>query len=138
MRNQTSRCSDYDGCSLTQRVELLIVSVAIVSSIYSHRTDAVKIISKALHSLVYLLGKFTRRAHDETVDGILWESLVMCVESIVKKGEDREQISRCLASACLRYAHYVVTLEYRLYGSLLDRSTLFESHVIKSIENVVV
>ena len=57
---QTTWGGNQDIRPQTHPLQLLIITVTIVSTIDSHAAHTVKIIAEALHRLVYLLGKFTR------------------------------------------------------------------------------
>ena len=55
----TRRCNHHVGTH-AEAFQFLVVSVSVVSAIHSHAAYALQIIAKALHGLVYLLGKFAR------------------------------------------------------------------------------
>ena len=61
MLEQTSWRSDNHVSTHLQAFHLLVAAVAIVTTIYCHTADTVKIIAEALHSLIYLLGQLASR-----------------------------------------------------------------------------
>ena len=100
-----------------------IEAVAVVTTIDGHAADAIEIVAKALHGLVYLLGQFTGGRHDDAVDGILGKT------SVVEHAEDRQQISRCLACSGLCYTDKVLTVKYFWNTLFLNGCHLLEVHI---------
>ena len=71
MTKQSARSSNKHIGTHTHRAQLLVVAVAIVTTINGHTTYIVEIVAEALHGLVYLLCKLACGRHDYSVDGIL-------------------------------------------------------------------
>ena len=111
---------------------LLVVAPSIVAAIDGHTADTVEIVAEAFHRLVYLLGEFAGRTHNDAVDGIVG------IEPVVDEAEDGEKIGGGLAGACLGYAYHVAPVEYLGDTCLLDRSAGLKTHVIERIEYVVI
>ena len=59
--DEATWCGDDNIGTHTETLQLLIVTVAVVSTIYSHAAHVLQIIAKALHRLVYLLCELTGR-----------------------------------------------------------------------------
>ena len=131
MRYQSSRSGDNDVGSKAHALHLLVVTVAVVATVHGHARHVGQVIRKALHRLVYLLGKLTRRRHHYAVDNILG------IVATVKLGEDGQQIRGRLSRSSLGHAHDVVAIQDRRYTLFLHRGAFIKTHVVKSVENVV-
>ena len=132
MTEQSTRGGDEHIGAQTHAAHLLIVAPAIVAAIDGHRRDIVEVITKALHGLVDLLSEFTGGRHDDTVDGVLGELLV------VELREDGQQIGGRLASTRLGHTQHVVAVEDLRDAAFLDGGHLFEAHVVERIEYIII
>ena len=129
---QSARCSNQHIGTHTHRAQFLIVAVAIVAAINGHTTYIVEIITKALHGLVYLLSEFASGRHDDAVDGILG------IIAIVELRENRQQVGCRFTSSRLGYTQHIVAVQNLRDASLLNGRHIFEVHVVKRIENIIV
>ena len=116
----------------THAAHLLVVAPAVVAAIDGYGRYIVEVITKALHGLVDLLGEFTGGRHDDAVDGILGELLV------VELREDGQQIGGGLASTRLGHTQHVVAVEDLWDTAFLNGRHLFEAHIVERIEDIVV
>ena len=111
---------------------LLVKARTIVSAIDGNTRHIVEIIAEALHGLVYLLGKFASRRHDDAIDGIVWET------TIVKHAEYRQEIGCRLTCSCLGDTNKVAPVENLRNALFLDGSHFLEAHVIERVEDIIV
>ena len=118
--------------SHAQALELLVVAVAVVATVYSHAAHALQIIAEALHGLVYLLCQLAGRRHDDAVDGVVG------IAAVVELAQHRQQVGGSLAGTGLGYAEHVTALQYLWYTFFLYGGASLESHVIQCVEHVVI
>ena len=107
-----------------ETLQLLIVAVAVVSTVYSHAAHVLQIIAEALHRLVNLLCELTGRRHDDAVDGILR------IATIIQLAQYRQQIGCCLSGSGLGYAEHIMTFQYLWYTFFLYWGACVESHIV--------
>lgn len=116
----------------SQRLHLLVVTVAVVASIDGHAAYILQIIAESLHGLVDLLRQFSCGTHDNTVDCLVGEA------AVGQSAEYGQEVSGRLAGTCLGNAHDVVAVEYLGNTFLLNGCARIEVHVVECIEHVVV
>ena len=132
MRDESAWCSYHHVCTHAQAFQFLVVTVSVVSSIYSHAAYALQVISEALHGLVYLLCQLACRRHDNTVDGI------RRITTAVEFAEHWQQIGSSFACSGLRNSHYVVAFQYLWNTLFLYWGASVETHIVERIEHVVI
>ena len=132
MRDETPWCCYHHRSAFLQGSHFVVISVAVISAIDSHTADAIKIISEALHRLIYLLSQFPRRSHDKAVDSIIR------ISTIIETREHRKKIRSRLTSTRLSNTHDVVALDNRVYACCLYGSTCIKTHVIQGIKDIVI
>ena len=132
MADETAGSGYHYVSTHSETLHLLVVAVTVVAAIHRHTADAVEIIAKALHGLVYLLGQFPRGRHDDAVDGFFG------IAAIVQHAEDGQQVGGRLARSGLGHADDVVIVENLRDATLLDRGAIIETHVVERIEDIVI
>ena len=70
---------------------LHVETAAVITAIDGDARDAVQIVAKALHGLVYLLCQLACGGHDDAVDGILG------IAAVIKHAQHRQQVGSGLA-----------------------------------------
>ena len=132
MREQATRCGNDDVGTHPQSLGFYVEAVAVVAAVDGHAADAVQVVAKALHGLVYLLCQFAGGRHDDAVDGILR------VAAVVQHGEDGQQVGCRLACTGLCHADEVLAVQYLGDTLLLYGRHFLEVHVVECVEDVVV
>ena len=130
MCDKTSgRGDDYVGSTL--ETILLTGKLLTVGTAVDGYTRDREIVGETFELTVNLLGEFTGRSHDDTVDK------VGCLRLVGKHIDDREQISGSLARTGLSHGYEVTSLKDYRDGLFLYWGTLPESHRVKCVEHVV-
>ena len=132
MADKSSGSCDYDVSAHTHTLGFLVKTVTVVATIYRHATYSVEIVSESLECLVYLLRQLAGRRHDDTIDGVLG------IASAIQLGEYGQQIGCRLSGSSLCYSQHITAFEYFRNTVFLNRSTLFEMHIIECIQYVVI
>ena len=132
MTLQTTWRGDNHVCSHLHSFLFLVVTVAVVAAIYRYAAHVRHIVGESLHRLVYLLGKFSRRAHHHTVDGIVWKS------AVIEHAQDRQKIGCGLACARLCHSKDIMPVENLGYALLLNGCAGVEMHVVERVKCIVV